>query len=258
MIKLSYLAAALSLAAGPVGAQTVTKTINTTGSMGTNGAYGNALLFSGSTDPSLQLRVTGWQSQQSTNSVTSAYLGAYGTGLGVTGLGDQSGGSNLHQIDNVGGYTDFLLLQFNRAVTLSSASLNLYQMGGVTGVDSDLAFWTAGALKPAQWNSSINLAAYATAPSLWTEIAGGSTGGSRTLGAGAASNVWLLGASFLPTGDRDDGFKLSQVTVTEQVAAVPEPGTWAMMMLGFAAVGAALRRTVRGARPKRELTLRSA
>lgn len=243
MIKLSHLAAAALLLAAPAmaGAETVSNSFNTTGSAGTMGG----LFFSALNDPSLQLRVSGWQSRQSTNDITPAYLQAYSAGLGVIGLGDQSGAGNRHQIDNVGGYTDFLMLQFNRAVTLTSASLNLYQLSGVSGRDSDLAFYNAASLQPAQWNSAINLAAYDTVPSLWTNAAGGSTGGSRALGASGASNIWLLGASFLPTGDRDDGFKLSQISVSEQVAAVPEPGTWATMMLGFAAVGAALRRGVR-------------
>jgi hypothetical protein len=41
-------------------------------------------------------------------------------------------------------------------------------------------------------------------------------------------------------------------TVTN-VAAVPEPATWGMMMTGFAAIGALVRRRARG--PKREVSL---
>ncbi|HMI41603.1 MAG TPA: PEPxxWA-CTERM sorting domain-containing protein [Sphingomicrobium sp.] len=38
---------------------------------------------------------------------------------------------------------------------------------------------------------------------------------------------------------------LKQVRINETVAAVPEPGTWAMMLLGFGAAGFALRRRKR-------------
>ena len=53
------------------------------------------------------------------------------------------------------------------------------------------------------------------------------------------SKVWLVSASML-TADRDDGFKISSIKVT--TPAVPEPATWAMLMLGFGAIGASLRR----------------
>lgn len=257
MVKLSHFAIVAMLAAAPAGAQTV-KTFNTIGSAGVNGSFGNSLGFFAANDSTLQLKVTGWQSNQSTNAIRSAYLGAYGGGLGVTGGDDQSGANNLHQIDNVGGFTDFLLLQFNRAVSLSGVNLNLYQLSGVSGVDSDLAYFNASILKPAQWNAAIDLSSYLTVPSLATEVAGDGASGSRSFGANAPSNYWLIGASFLPTGDRDDGFKLRQISVTEQAAAVPEPATWAAMMLGFGAIGAALRRAARRSRKALGATLRLA
>lgn len=247
MTRISMIAAAMLLAAAPAAAQTTPYAFNTTGSSGVNGAYGNALTFNSTTDPTLKVKVTAWQSNQQTNDITSAYLGAYGTGLGVTGLGDQSGGGEYHQVDNVGGYTDFLLLQFSRAVTLTSATLNLYKMSGV-GLDSDAAFWNANILQPSSWNANIDLSAYDTVPSLWSDAPGAAAAGPRPIAGVGASNYWLLGAAFLPTNDRDDGFKISQISVTEHIAgAVPEPGTWAMMILGFGAIGASLRRTRRSA-----------
>ncbi|RYD23268.1 MAG: PEP-CTERM sorting domain-containing protein [Lysobacteraceae bacterium] len=52
-----------------------------------------------------------------------------------------------------------------------------------------------------------------------------------------AATVWLIGAG-RGTGS-DDSFKLSSIGVT---AAVPEPASWAMMIVGFGAVGATMRR----------------
>ena len=49
-------------------------------------------------------------------------------------------------------------------------------------------------------------------------------------------NTWLLGSSFVNKDGKIDGFKLSNLAV------VPEPATWAMMIAGFGLLGAALRR----------------
>ena len=233
--------------ATPAGAATaVNYTFNTTGSMGDNGVYGQPLQFSAKNGAStLSMQVTGWQSRQATNDITKAYLGAYSGGLGVTGLGDTNGANAYHQIDNVGGYTDFVMLQFDRAVTLSGVTLNTYNMTGVTGRDSDLAYYNAGALTSKNWNTLIDLTAYDTVPLTWTGAAGGDASGSRILSAAGASNKWLVGAAFLPTIDRDDGFKIASISVTESVSAVPEPATWAMMLVGFGAVGVTMRRRVR-------------
>lgn len=232
---------AAGLVASPAQAASVVKNFDLTGSMADNGPYGNALKFSANNDSSLQVKVTGWQSGQFTNRINSAYVGAYGAGIGVTGRIDLGGVGAFHQIDNAFGYTDFLLLQFNRAVTLSSALLNVYQMVGVAGRDSDLAFYNAGGITTTAWDSNIDLSIYSTLPSTWTTVEGGSASGDRTIGATGASTKWLLGAAFLPVGDRDDGFKIQSLSVSE-VAAVPEPASWALMIVGFAAVGMSLRR----------------
>ena len=67
------------------------------------------------------------------------------------------------------------------------------------------------------------------------------SGYSTSLGsAGLYGNAWLIGAGN-PNPDRnDDGFKLSSIVVN--TPTVPEPATWAMMLFGFGAVGASLRR----------------
>lgn len=240
---------ASGVAAAPAHAATTVdptlKSFTLTGSMNDNGTYGNSLTRSSNEDATLQVKITGWQSNQSTNAITSAYVGAYSPGLGVTGIGDAGGSGAYHQIDNAFGYTDFVLLQFSRAVTLSSAFLNVYQMTNVSGMDSDMAFYNAGAITTAAWDSAVDLTKYKTVPDTWTNIDGTSAGGTRMIGATGASTKWLVGAAFLPTGDRDDGFKLRTLTVSD-VAAVPEPASWALMIVGFGAVGFSLRR--RGAR----------
>lgn len=64
--------------------------------------------------------------------------------------------------------------------------------------------------------------------------------GGGTLFTGSLSNptfnlgTFNLGGGFSPTGT----LTISRATV----AAVPEPGTWAMMLVGFGAIGASMRR----------------
>lgn len=233
------LAGALALCvASPAFAGPVLYTFNTTGSSGVNGGYGNSLTFSSG---SLQMQVSAWQSNQATNDITKAYLGAYSTGLGVTGVNDYNGANNYHQFDNSRGYTDFVMLEFSRAVSLTGLTLNSYALGSASGKDNDLAFYNASSL------SNSNLTVYDTVPSAWTTVNGSGSNGYLTIGASGASTKWLVGAAFIPTNDRDDGFKLATVKVTELVGAVPEPATWAMMLLGFAAVGGAMRSRRRAA-----------
>jgi hypothetical protein len=57
--------------------------------------------------------------------------------------------------------------------------------------------------------------------------------------AGLFGNVWIIGASRPNLDSRDDGFKLKSIVVNN---AVPEPSTWAMMLLGFGVAGVALRK----------------
>ena len=223
--------AALFLAS-PAFAGPVLYTFNTTGNSSVNGGYGNALSFSSG---SLQMNVSAWQSNQATNDITAAYLGAYSTGLGVTGVNDYSGANNYHQFDNARGYTDFVLLEFNRAVSLTGVTLNSYALGSSWSKDNDLAYYNASSL------TNPNLTAYDAVPAAWTTVNGTGSNGYLSIGAAGASTKWLVGAAFIPTNDRDDGFKLATVKVTELVGAVPEPATWAMMLLGFGAVGGAMR-----------------
>ena len=237
-MKIAMAALAATMTVAPAMAAP-TYTFNTVGNTSVNGTYGDAITFSPTTLSTLQLSVTGWQSNLFTNTVTSAYLGAYAGGLGVTGAGDAKGASGLHQIDSVGFYTDFVLLEFNRPVTLTSITTNSYSIGGLSA-NNAVWFGTSNAVTPA-WNSTVGFANYAVSPSLWGNVAAGASGATRMTGATTASTKWLVGAALGPLNSVD-AFKLSSITVTDSVAAVPEPATWATMIIGFGAAGVALRR----------------
>jgi hypothetical protein len=217
-------------------AQAQSVTFNTTGNMADHGTYGNALTFGASGSP-LQLKVTGWQSSQNSNAITAAYVGAYSPGIGVTGTNDYNGSYGYHQIDNAGSYTDFVLLQFSAPVVLKNLNLNSFDLGSATSKDNDLAFYAAD-VPEAAWNSKVDLTQYSTVPSLWTTVSGTGKDGVVSTGASIASREWLVGAAF--NSGSNDGFKIASITVSP--GAVPEPASWAMMILGVGAIGAAARR----------------
>lgn len=196
----------------------------------------------------LSVRATAWHASDITgnadlDTIEAATLGLYDKGLGVIASGDNGGAGNLHQIDNLSPGVDFIMLQFNQKVTLSSFARNVFAINGSS--DSDAAFWadTAGVVgTAATWNSAPNLATSQVSEKLWTTVLGGASDNTAVTGSTAAASVWLVGADFVAT--RNDGFKLGAVTVNYS-PAVPEPATWGMMILGFGMVGAAARRTRR-------------
>jgi len=238
MGKFRLIAAAAALLAAVASPAAASVTITTTGSSGTDGTDGNIRTFSSG---GITVQASAFSYQGST--LERGFLGAYSTGLGVTNNDEGNGGSsNSHTADNVG-QNDFILLIFNQAVNLTSAVLTPYDVGTGNG-DNDA------------WVSYANLAgAFTNTPTpvalnspLWAALMGNDwtvTGNnnspfSTNLGSGSNfANVWLIGAAN-PNPDRyDDGFKLKSITVN---TAVPEPGTWAMMLFGFGAVGYSLRR----------------
>ncbi len=99
-------------------------TFNTTGgTLPTNNVFTDA-----TPAPALQMKVTAWQANQSNNAISASTLAIFSGGLGIVGTGESTT-DGTHQIDNGGGYTDFVLLQFSRAVTLSKLTFNSYQLG---------------------------------------------------------------------------------------------------------------------------------
>lgn len=196
-----------------------------------NGDYlsGQALTF---TSPSVTAKVTAW-SIGSDNKISQAQLGVWSEGIGVK----NGSGDNSHTIDN-SGRQDFIVIQFDKLVQLANANFktgwhNLYDTDATIGyLNSQAAFSTPVSLNGASLSSLSSYNLYA------------SNGGniSRNINPdGNLGNVWLIGASFNnPEGSKSlDGFKFEKVSFS--VAAVPEPATWMMMILGFGFVGGALR-----------------
>jgi len=72
---------------------------------------------------------------------STAYLGSYGGGLGVTDGADGDGSNNEHTVDNVG-RVDYVMFEFSQPVVVNKAFL-----GYVVG-DSDMSVWIGNASNP--------------------------------------------------------------------------------------------------------------
>lgn len=233
-----FCAAALAFAPS-VSALAATTISFTGGSSGTDGTDGNIRSFSGG---GITVQASAWS--YDVNTLEKAYLGWYSSGLGVTNNGEGDGSSsNSHTIDNLG-QSDFVLLIFNSAVNIASAKLTPFTISSdakdndafVSYANSSGAFTS-----PNPTALALNNSVFGTLQTNGYNVNGNNTLPFETAlnSAGKFGNVWVIGAARPNPDSNDDGFKLSSITVT---AAVPEPATWAMMLIGFGVIGAGLRR----------------
>lgn len=212
----------------------------TTAGQAVGSGNGNALIYTGTDGQrSITMKATGWTRGFDGAFTAGEIVPFIGNGLGIVQQGE-GGGGNYHQIDNVNGW-EFAILQFSEAVSMQSAALNTFRLWDRNYVDSDAyVAWNRsnlslgdtltgaqarnlfdtrlGGFNSDSVNNFGNLQTYARSPS-------------------DASNVWIIGGSYNGPDWRNDAFKLAQVNVT----AVPEPGTWAMMMIGFGVIGGSMR-----------------
>ena len=198
----------------------------TTGSIdlrGSNsgGSYGNSRTFS---DGTTNVTATGWSYDG--HSVREGALGQWSHGLGV----NNSSGDNSHTVDN-SGWLDFVVFQFDSAVALDSVS---FSTGWHGMYDTDATIGVSNLMTPFTGDLS----------SFTFFDANGRTGSNiRDVNlSGLIGTTWLIGASATNTDGRTDGFKIAGLGFTSAAGAVPEPATWAMMLLGFGFAGAAMRR----------------
>lgn len=179
----------------------------------------------------ISVTATAWSLNGST--LQNAWLGQYTHGLGVTNQGED-GSSNSHTVDN-SGYKDFIILMFNQSVNIQSATLYPFSVNGSTDNDSWVSYGTVlGSFGSSVLNDLMTRD--------YNVVGAGSPYNVTLPSAGQYGNIWLIGAANSNVGTTDnysDGFKLAAITVNR---AVPEPGTWAMMLCGFGGIGLAMRR----------------
>jgi hypothetical protein len=142
-----------------------------------------------------------------------AYVGAYGGGLGVTDRGEGSGSGDTHTVDNVG-RDNYVVFRFSQDVILDKARL-----GYVVG-DSDLKVWI-GSVSNA-FNSTVTLSDSFLSGLGFTELNDTTLTGARTaeLNAGNyAGNVVVIAASTQDTTP-DDFFKIQNLQLMLPSAGV--------------------------------------
>ncbi len=182
-------------------------------------------------------KVTAW-SIGSNNKIYQAQLGVWYGGIGVkNGSGDDS-----HTIDN-SGRKDFIVIQFDKLVELTTATFNT-GWHGFRDTDATIGYLISGT----PFATTVNLTgANLSSLSSYNLYGSGSDGNSgnstRNINpSGNLGNTWLIGASFNNPEKlkKLDGFKLENLSYS--VGAVPEPATWMFMMLGMAGIGFTMRR----------------
>lgn len=224
-----------------LGAQAASATVFTFTSSNATANPGYSLSYpqGGTSTGGLTLNVYGYHlndgtgaNQGASNSYTTATAETYQNyGLGVLfGSDTDRDSSGTHQIDNVGDGVDFVALVFNQSVTLNTIDRQAYGItipgSSTKSSDTDAAFraYTYGDV---------------LSDNSFTQLASGVT----ATGSTASSNIWLVAASTLGF-DRNDAFKITDIKVTTagSPAAVPEPATWATLIVGMGAIGGTMRR----------------
>ncbi|MBB4154917.1 hypothetical protein GGQ80_002833 [Sphingomonas jinjuensis] len=214
-------AAAMFAAVAPASAATINFT---TGSLPTWTGGGVTVTVAGRT-----ILSTGTTTVTAANStVYDSTVQKWDQGLGVSNGWFDAAGTTEHTTDNRSGY-DYIRLDFDKAVSLTGMTLNAFALPG-----------NNGALDKDAWVSFSNTGSFADAlanQKAYTSNAGAD--GVFPSFANTFSKTWVIGAALTPQ-ERNDAFKLAGISFN--VAAVPEPATWAMMLVGFGLVGGALRR----------------
>lgn len=241
---------AAMISAMPVAASAATVLFNLTSqSFSTVGSGSSAVRFTTATIGGVKVRISAWSLSGTSGSGTigKSAIQQYSTGLGAVTSPNDSTGDNTHTVDNK--HTrDFLLFQFDQSVRLIDAKLTAYKLPGASTSDTDFTVGRGTTASP--WSTQLNLTGTSSA-GLSALMTGGllnyngpSGTSTQTLSAlGAYGNLWIVGTSFANTGTYD-AFKFSQLRVAT-APPVPEASTWMMMIVGFGAVGATVRRTRR-------------
>ncbi len=188
------------------GAPTV---IDFQGGMALDGPDGNVLTFSSG---GISVKASAF-SRSDAGVWSTAYLGSYGGGLGVTDGLDGSGAGDTHTVDNMGGSDNYVLFEFSQSVIVDSAAL-----GYVVG-DSDMTVWIGTKVDPFNNHAPILSDAYLSSLG-FTEInLGANVARNADLNStNYAGNVLIIAAK-VDEATNDDRFKIQNVLLKSTAPA---------------------------------------
>ena len=179
----------------------VVGTFTLTGNSSTDGPNGNIRLFTASNG--IQVKASGF-ARTGGGAWSTAYLGSYGSGLGVTNNNEGNGADPTHKIDNVG-TVDYVLFEFSSPVIISKAFLD-----AVT-TDSDITVWIGNKTDP--FNNHQTLSDAFLSGIGYTEKNETGSGASRWAdfnGPGLLGNVLVI-AALADDESPEDQFKISKL-----------------------------------------------
>ena len=84
----------------------------------------------------MTVNVSGFNRVDSNGAWSTAYLGVYAQGLGVTNFSEGTGSNNQHVVDNIGGNRDYVEFEFSTPIIVDQAFLDYVYNG-----DSDMSVW---------------------------------------------------------------------------------------------------------------------
>jgi uncharacterized repeat protein (TIGR01451 family) len=182
-------------------------TFNLQGSSSLSGTYGNTRTFFAGGVKATAFAFS--QSKSNPASFSTAYLGSYSGGLGVTNRNEGDGSGNAHVTDNSGS-NDYIVFQFDQSIVIDKASL------GYVVDDSDFNYWVGTTNTPI---TTSNLGSTLSG-AMFTEVNnGGSTARTADI-----NNTSILGNFFIiaaETDETNDGFKVKTLDINKPVTPNP-------------------------------------
>ena len=198
-------------------------TFDFSGSSPLDGPDGNIRTY---TSDGVSVNVSAFSSDKTTDVFSTAYLGSYSGGLGVTDSSEGNGSGNKHTVDNAG-MNNYVLFEFDQEVVIDSTFL------GYVVDDSDLTIWIGTVTDP--FNNHLDLDQALLDSLEFTEMDfGGSSPRLADLNSGGISgNVLVIAAKI---GHSYDAFKIEKLKTKatdgfyKNTAVVTAPGAEDMDM----------------------------